>query len=288
MIAKVKRPLLRYFGGKFQLSNWIISHFPSHEYYAEPYAGAANILINKKPAPSGEMINDLNGDVVNLFRILQFEESYDRLIKMLESTLYSKAEYNRARSIFQKGHSCHIVRAWATCVRSFMSIGVEGNSSSTVWRMGNVDLSRVGLDGRTFRNCGKDWCSWRENLDVIRKRMQDVMVYQECALGFVKKMNSPECLIYLDPPYCHSTRSSKRYIVDGTTEMHQELVEVILGSVSKIILSGYATDLYCPLEKAGWSRVEKISRANLSNDVRIECLWINPAAQVVAPQMEMF
>lgn len=64
------RPVLRYPGGKFKLAKWVISHFPGHDFYVEPFGGAASVLMSK-PRAQGEIYNDLDGDVVNVFRVLR-------------------------------------------------------------------------------------------------------------------------------------------------------------------------------------------------------------------------
>ena len=85
----VNRPVLRYFGGKFRLSDWVISHFPPHEVYVEPYGGAANILLGKEQAFL-EVYNDLSQDVVNFFQVLR--DRPNELIRAIELTPYSRVE----------------------------------------------------------------------------------------------------------------------------------------------------------------------------------------------------
>lgn len=64
------RPVLRWHGGKWVLAPWIIGHFPPHRIYTEAFGGGASILMRKARAYS-EVYNDLDEDVVNIFRVLR-------------------------------------------------------------------------------------------------------------------------------------------------------------------------------------------------------------------------
>ena len=64
------RPIMRYHGGKWRMAPWIISNFPPHKIYIEPYGGAASVLL-RKPRTYSEVYNDLAGEIVNLFRVLR-------------------------------------------------------------------------------------------------------------------------------------------------------------------------------------------------------------------------
>lgn len=276
-MSNVKRPLLRYFGGKWQMRHWIIEHLPTHDYYAEPFAGAASVLLAKAPAPGGEILNDLNDDIVNLFRVVRDRAQRELLLESVRWTPYASSELALAREPVPGDDP--VERARRMIVRSFFGIevsGLEGTASG--FRMGNVDLDRLDQDGkRTFRNCATDWKNWRNCLEAIGERLEPVMIYQKDALEFIGLMDSPECLLYVDPPYVHETRSETRYAVEFTA--HEQLVDRLLVFSGKVVLSGYPTSLYAPLEAAGWQRVERESRANMSLTRRTECLWISPNAQ---------
>ena len=268
-----KRPLLRYFGGKWQLRHWIISHFPSLQFYAEPFAGAASVLLAKEPASGGEMLNDLNGDLINLFRVMKDESQAQKLREKLKWTPYAHSEWMEAR---KDSTTNPVTRAQNLLVRSFMSIQVAGTTSSgSGFRMGNVDLRRVDRSGKkTFRNCARDWENWKTELEAIHQRLSQVMIYQRDALDFISLMDSPNCLLYIDPPYHHRTRSQTRYTVEFTE--HEKLVSRLLDCSAKIIISGYDCQASRPLEEAGWERIEKPYRANMSKRRRTEILWRSP------------
>lgn len=275
---KPKRPLLRYFGGKWQLRHWIIEHFPDHKFYAEPFAGAASVLLAKDPAPGGEIINDLNRDIVNLFQVMRDKEMGDELERRLSWVPYAKAELELSR----EPAADRIDQALKLCVRSFMGIEVAGitpnlggKPKGTSLRMGNVSLQNFDKEGqRTFRNCAKDWNNWKDALWAIRERLSHVMIYERDAFEFMRMMDSPETLLYVDPPYCHGTRSSTRYSVDFND--HHKLVDTLLDLKAKIVLSGYPCAAYTCLEEIfGWKVVRKDYRANMSLDRRTECLWIS-------------
>lgn len=281
MRSSVTRPLLRHFGGKWQLRHWIIQHLPPHRFYAEPFAGAASVLLAKEPAEGGEIINDLNEDTINLFRVMRDSTLSLRLRGLLEWTPYAAAELELSR----EASSDPVERARRMLVRSFMGIETSGTiGTSSGFRMGGVDLRRIDQDGkRTFRNCARDWSNWQENMEAIRSRLSQVMIYQRDALQFIDMMGSPDCLLYVDPPYHTDTRSKAhggcRYAVEFTPEQHAALVEKLLTSPAMVVLSGYPHESYASLVAAGWRVVEKDYRANMSEKRRTECLWISPNAQ---------
>lgn len=278
MKSSVKRPLLRYFGGKWQLRHWIIDNLPTHDFYAEPFAGAASVLLAKAPAAKGEILNDLNRDVINLFRVMQDQELSGELIRRLEWTPHSAAELE----LSQDAPDCPIEKARRMLIRSFMGIEVAGvKGSRSGLRMGNVDLRRLDQDGkRTFRNCAKDWSNWKDHIEMIRERLRDVMIYERDALEFIRLMDSPDCLMYIDPPYHPETRSGTRYAVDFDGSQHDLLVARILECDAKIVLSGYQSEAYSVLLDEGWKRVDRKSRANMSLRSRTESLWLSPNCDV--------
>lgn len=92
------RPILKYHGGKWRIAPWIISHMPPHKNYVEPFCGAASVLL-RKPKIAIEVLNDLNGRVVSLFKIMRQPDLAKRLKELIFYTPYAAAEYLEAREV---------------------------------------------------------------------------------------------------------------------------------------------------------------------------------------------
>ncbi len=92
---KIPGPALRYHGGKFRLASWIMQFFPEHTCYVEPFGGAAGVLL-QKPRSYAEVYNDLDGDVVNFFRVLRCPVLSAALTEAVSLTPYARSEFDTA------------------------------------------------------------------------------------------------------------------------------------------------------------------------------------------------
>jgi len=82
-----------WYGGKYRHLNWLLPLLPYTHHYCEPFGGSASVLLNRKPSPV-ETYNDLDGEVVEFFRVLR--EERDALIEAISLTPYSRKEFVRA------------------------------------------------------------------------------------------------------------------------------------------------------------------------------------------------
>src|SRR6266446_6625239 len=83
---------LPYIGGKNRLAKKIIELFPEHTTYVEPFAGGAQVFFHKEPS-AVEVLNDLDGNIVNLFRVCQWH--YEELIRYLRFCVVSRKLYEQ-------------------------------------------------------------------------------------------------------------------------------------------------------------------------------------------------
>ena len=93
------KAVVKYPGSKWSLARWIISFFPEHHSYLEPYFGGGAVLFEKPAAPI-ETVNDLDGEVVNFFRVVRDEESRKKLVDWLRYTPYAREAYEES---FKRG-----------------------------------------------------------------------------------------------------------------------------------------------------------------------------------------
>lgn len=265
-MAEVKptRPLLRYHGGKWRLADWLIKHFPPHNVY-----GAASVLL-KKPRCYAEVYNDLDGDIVNVFRVLQCSEKRALLIDKLRLTPYARAEFNLA----WEQTDDPVESARRVIIRAQMGFGSAGaTKGSTGFRCDTE---------RRYTTAMQDWVRYPDCLPPIINRMMGVQLEARPALDVIRTNDSISTLFYVDPPYLHDTR-----VMDGSTgyyrhEMknadHVELLDRLNQVQGMVVLNGYPSELY---ENAlrGWSRVEKKSRASAyrGTSMRTEVIWLNEA-----------
>jgi DNA adenine methylase len=269
-MREVKRPLVRYHGSKWTIAPWIISYIPKHEVYVEPYGGGASVLL-RKPRAFGEVYNDLDFDIVNLFRVAR--DNGEELKRLLELTPYSREEYLQA----YKPTGDPIEQARRTVIRGFMgraSTGATGEISDT----GSL---ATGFRTKTT-GCGKTpakvWDSYPEALRAITMRLKGVVIENRDALEVIGQHDSEQTFFYIDPPYLFSVRDAGTdYRYELSDQEHIALAEKLNRVKGSVIVSGYRSDLYNELYK-GWAVREKMaySGGNKANP-RTEVLWMKGA-----------
>jgi len=266
---------LNYYGGKQRIAKWIISHFPPHECYVEPFGGGAAVLFAKPPSPV-EVYNDIDGALVEFFRVLQDERLAAELIRRVVLTPYSRSEFERAKAVYREYQKVpekwrdddkRVEVAWAIAVRIVQSIGGRGES----WSYGRTDK-------KSALNLRK-WVRLPALLEAAVGRLKCVQIEHDDALKVIERYDSPETLFYLDPPYYPESRASvKDYAYEMTPEQHYQLLECVLRAKGYVVLSGYDNSLYAST-LSDWARVERKTRTFAFNSVRSprrEVLWLSP------------
>jgi len=268
------RPPTQYFGSKGRLAPWIASLLPRHRTYVEPFCGSAAVLFAKPPSPT-EVINDRDGDLVLLFRVLR--DRGPELARALALTPYARAEL-RAASLEDPGLS-DLERARRVFVRLNMSI------SRTLGRQRGF-AAAYNTNGADH---ARKFASLVDQLDAATGRLRRVIIEDRLALEVIAKYGAGNAVIYCDPPYLDSTRSAQAkrrgadYAIEYATEAeHRELARALHATPAAVLLSGYPSPLYAELyDQAGWWRVErKVDKpSSLTSGGRathaIEAVWSN-------------
>lgn len=269
----ITRPPVRWHGGKFLMSRQILPHLPSHRLYTEAYGGGAGVLLHK-PRSHAEVYNDLDGDIVNLFRVLQDDASAARLIELLRLTPFARAEFELAYESTQDP----VERARRLVIRSFMGFGSNAHSST---QRGHQSTGFRSNSNRSGTTPAQDWANLPDAYPAIVDRFRGVVIEHRDAVEVLQRHDGEQSLHYLDPPYVHETRSmfkggKSAYKHELSLADHNRLLGVVRALRGMVVLSGYAHGLYdAALED--WRRVEFKAYADGARE-RVEVLWINPAA----------
>lgn len=265
---KITRPILRYHGSKFRLAPWILQFFPPHRMYVEPFAGSASVLLRKERS-AAECINDLDGRVVNLFRVLRDEASAEKLRRRLELTPFARAEFNDSYLPTEDP----VELAARTVTLAFMGHGSDsvGRGYRTGFRCNDSDVRALPSN---------EWANWPDQVPAFVDRLRGVAIENRDALEVIARLDSAGTLLYVDPPYPLHTRTAgggkHGYRHEMTDQQHRDLAAVLHDCDGMVVLSGYPTALYDRELFANWERHQRKHLADGAR-VRTEVVWLNPA-----------
>ena len=268
--SKVKPPF-GYYGAKQRIARHLINLLPPHNCWVEAFCGSAAITLAKAQAPI-EVINDIDGEIVNLFE--QLRDNTNELCRVVALTPYSREEFLRGR--VYNLNTDPLERARTFLVRTMMTV------NGTVSRIPKSGFSfspaytRNGREARVNR-----WYNLPERIAAVAERFRSVRVENRDARELVSMFrNRPATLMYLDPPYPIDRKHG--YVHDAKDEtFHRELLAECVRSNAMLMISSYSNDLYDSIltEKNGWSRTElnTMTRDTRGRDhARIEVVWRNP------------
>jgi DNA adenine methylase len=269
------RPVLRWHGGKWKLAPWIIGHFPPHRVYVEPFGGGGSVLM-RKPRCYGEVYNDLDDEVVTLFRVLRDPAQSAELERLLKLTPFARAEFNEAYQPCEEP----VERSRRLLVRSFMGFGSNAHASQ---HKGHRSTGFRSNSNRSGTTPAQDWANYPDIVPAMVGRLARVVIENRDAKVVMTQHDGPDTMHYVDPPYLPETRARgnrydlawRMYRHELSREDHAELLAHLGGLVGMVVLSGYPDPLYDDA-LTGWRRIETKAFADGARE-RTEMLWLNPA-----------
>lgn len=276
---KCDHPVMRYHGGKFRLAKWIMSFFPEHYTYVEPFGGAAGVLL-QKPRSMSEVYNDLDGEVVNVFRVLRDEVSAEELKIKLLLTPYSREEFE----LSYEPSSNPVEKARRTLIRAHQGFGSAGaTKAKTGFRIDSA---------RKYGTAAHLWSRYPYEIVKFVDRLQSVVIENKPANDVIENHDRPDTLFFIDPPYIHSTRNMNTngcYNHEMSDKDHISLLNKVKAAAGLVVLSGYDNDLYNDM-LSDWEKHSTPARisAGKGTSVRVENVWINPACSDQQKQCALF
>jgi DNA adenine methylase len=262
-----RRIVFGWYGGKFSHLDWLLPLLPESRQYCEPFSGSGAVLLNREPSQV-ETYNDIDGDVVNFFRVLR--DHPHELTRAIALTPFSREEFYEAIEE-DSGDLSDLERARRFYVRARQArTGLA--QTATLGRWANCKrTSRGGMSGVISR-----WLGGVDDLANIAERLLRVQIENRPAIDVIRLYDDVGTLFYCDPPYVHETRGDpKAYAFEMDEPGHRELANVLKACRGHVAISGYRGDLMEELY-AGWRRNDAPEKQCHSiKKPRQECLWMN-------------
>lgn len=277
------RPALRYHGSKFRLASWVMSFFPEHTCYVEPFGGAAGVLL-QKPRGYAEVYNDLDSNVVNFFAVLRDPQLRQQLIDAVILTPYARGEFDLAWEPTED----RVELARRLAIRAQMGFGSAGATKGTTGF--RIDTKRE------YGTAQHLWVRYPSAIAAAGERFSGVVIENRDAVDVMRQHDAVDTLHFVDPPYVHSTRTrtgSGGYRHEMIDDDHLRLIDALKGLKGYVVLSGYDSELYTDV-LGDWRRYTTQARISGSrgSGIRTEVIWLNPACSAAldaeAAQMRMF
>jgi len=264
-------PLITYYGGKQRIAHHILPIVDSipHVNYLEPFFGGGAVFFRKKPSKQ-EIINDKSSDLINLYRVARSLPT--ELERLIELTPYSEAEHRRAKEILEDpGLYADLERAWAYYVAVMQSFSHDLNGG---WK--------TSVRGK-FQS--HTWANKKSVLGQCLKRLSNVAIACRDAIDCIKRWDSPETLIYIDPPYPgYDQGHYKGYTAQDWASLCFELDQC----KSSYILSNYAQNVE-PLSAQERIEIPTYTSASQHHrEKRVEVLWVCDRTGKRSKQLELF
>lgn len=252
--------ILNYPGSKWRMADLIIDNMPPHKSYLEPFFGSGAVFFTKE-RDIVETINDIDGRLVNLFRVMRDEP--ERLQYLINNTLWSREEYQISQTIAAdpvEDARRMMVRLW---------FGVGGKTVAIPGFRKNISWNGP---WNTY-----EWCDMHQRIGQASARLKDAQIENMDAVELIRQHNDRDTLIYCDPPYLSSKLVSKHYQHDDGIKGHRELLAAIKDHKGPVMISGYASELYAD-ELKGWSEIRQQTKVGITTEKksdRTEIVWCN-------------
>lgn len=253
------KAIMKYPGSKWSIARWVIDFFPDHHSYLEPFFGSGAVLFNK-PRSHIETVNDLDGNVVNLFEWIKRDP--ERLAHEIYWTPYARQVYEDA---FAAEPEESFERAVNFYIRLNMGHGFRTNGEKVGWKND--------VQGRERAYASQDWCNLPEKILQAAERLRGVQIECRPAAELIQRFNNKKVLVYGDPPYVLGTRHGKQYRHELDDDGQNDLLDALLAHKGPVLLSGYDSELY-NRRLAGWHREETTCYSQVSSKKK-EVLWMN-------------
>lgn len=256
-----------WYGGKFNYLQWLLPLLPPAHHYCEPFGGSAAVLLNREPSPV-ETYNDIDGEVVNFFRVLRTQK--EALVEAIGLTPFSREEFALALQMEEEGLG-DLERARRFFVRA-RQVRTGLAQTASLGRWANCKgTSRSGMSGVVSR-----WLGSVQQLPEIADRLLRVQIENRPAIQVIQLYDEEGTLFYCDPPYIHDSRSdTKAYGYEMTDPEHCELAAALSQIQGRAAISGYRCELMDDLY-SDWRRVDAPEKnCHSSKKPRVEALWMN-------------